>query len=77
MGDFACRIAQAVYFEFSNEYSACLLAVAGFFTAALAVSLAYVRRAGRREEATRALVAATNPDGLKAHWARKATNKLK
>lgn len=54
-----------------------LLAVAGFFMAALAVALAYVRRAGRREEATRALVAATNPDGLKAHWARKATNKLK
>ncbi|WRS30863.1 hypothetical protein U6G28_04040 [Actinomycetaceae bacterium MB13-C1-2] len=54
-----------------------LLTVAGFFMAALAVALAYVRRAGRREEATRALVAATNPEGLKAHWARKATNKSK
>lgn len=52
-----------------------LLAVAGFFMGALALALAYVRRAGRREEATRALVAATNPEGLKAHWARKATSR--
>lgn len=50
-----------------------LLLVAGFLLFALALALSSTRRAGRREEAMRALVASTNPSGIKARWARKAT----
>lgn len=52
-----------------------LLTIFGFLMVAIAWALYAVRRAGRHEEATRAEVAYTNPDGLKARWARKATNK--
>lgn len=47
----------------------------GFLMVALGWVVAAVRRAGRQEEALRLVVAAQNPQGLKARWARKATKK--
>lgn len=52
-----------------------ILVMAGFAMIAAGWALASVRRQGRKEEATRAEVAKVNPPGLKARWARKATEK--
>lgn len=52
-----------------------LLLTAGFAMVATAWVVFSVRRAGRREEAMRVEIAASNPSGLKARWARKATAK--
>ena len=45
----------------------------GFLMIALGWALAWTRRTGRQEEALRIVVATENPAGLKARWARKAT----
>lgn len=47
----------------------------GFLMVALGWVIAAVRRTGRQEEALRLVVASENPDGLKARWARKATQR--
>lgn len=52
-----------------------ILVISGFMMIAAGWVVASVRRQGRREEATRVEVALANPDGLKARWARKATEK--
>ena len=54
-----------------------VLVVAGALLLGFGIALAVTRRAGRREEAARALVAVTNPDGMKARWARKATDRIR
>lgn len=52
-----------------------LFLVLGTLMVAFGVALASARRAGRGEEFQRAIVAETNPPGLKARWGRKATQK--
>lgn len=52
-----------------------ILVMAGFALIAAGWALASVRRQGRKEEAMRVEVAKVNPAGLKARWARKATEK--
>lgn len=52
-----------------------LFLVLGTLMIAFGVALASARRAGRSEEFQRAVVAETNPPGLKARWGRKATQK--
>lgn len=52
-----------------------VLVIAGLTMIVFAAALASVRRAGRRDEATRVMVAATNPGGMNARWARKATSR--
>lgn len=52
-----------------------LFLVVGTLMVAFGVALASTRRAGRSEEFQRAVVAETNPPGLKARWGRKATQK--
>ncbi len=52
-----------------------LFIVLGTLMIALGWAIASVRRSGRSEEAQRAAVASSNPSGLKARWARKATEK--
>ncbi len=50
-----------------------MIFVFGFVMIAAGWVIASVRRAGRREETMRVEVAQTNPEGLKARWARKET----
>lgn len=52
-----------------------LFTVLGTLMIAFGVALASARRTGRNEEFQRAIVAETNPPGLKARWGRKATQK--
>ncbi len=52
-----------------------LFLVFGSFLLAFGIALSSVRRTGRSEERQRAIVAESNPPGLKARWARKATEK--
>ena len=49
-----------------------VLVVAGTLLLGLGIALASVRKAGRREEATRAMVVEVNPEGVIPRWARKA-----
>ena len=51
-----------------------VLVITGTVLLGLGISLAAVRRAGRREEATRVMVAEVNPAGVKPRWAQKAGN---
>lgn len=62
-----------VRFSFSGFTG--LLVIAGFVMVAVGWVIAAVRRTGRREEMLRLVVASTNPTGLKARWARKATDR--
>ncbi len=50
-----------------------LLVSVGTIVLGLGIALAFVRKAGRREEATRAMVAQVNPGGIGPRWARKAS----
>lgn len=52
-----------------------VLVIVGVLFISLGIALATTRRAGRREEATRVMVAAANAPGIKARWARKATER--
>lgn len=52
-----------------------VLVIIGVLFISLGTALATTRRAGRREEATRVMVAAANAPGIKARWARKATER--
>lgn len=56
----------------STAFNGMLLLV-GLAYLGLGITVALARRKGRAEEADRAEVAATNPDGLHARWAKKAT----
>lgn len=52
-----------------------VLAMAGIGMILSAWTAFAVRRAGRREESMRAMVAVTNPEGMQARWAKKATER--
>ncbi len=52
-----------------------LFFVTGFTMVALGWVIAATRRAGRAEESLRIVVASENPSGMRARWARKATEK--
>ena len=52
-----------------------VLVMTGLTMVIFAWVITAVRRAGRREESMRAMVAQVNPEGLQAHWAKKATER--
>lgn len=60
----------------STAFNGMLLLV-GLAQLGLGITVALARRKGRIEEADRAEVAAANPDGLHARWAKKATEAQK
>lgn len=61
----------AYHLEFTG--SSGILFMTGIAMLSAAWVVYYVRRKGRAEEALREEVAASNPDGLRARWARKAS----